>query len=217
MILYNKVKSTFMVDGEVYKRIRILAIERNMEVSAIIEEAMREKLEREFPQYQPLSPPQQQPQQQSQQPQPRTQAETADDKNIIMPSIVDTADTVNSGFPMFFTKINYPINKAGLIKNINNLKNEFKEIYGKPTWWMQQQISIIDHLPANKMYKNRRELTDELDIIVSNQHMSKRIAGNKSVSVRTCLILEYDTEKGKKTMMQKMVEDDDRLRQMLHK
>jgi hypothetical protein len=66
MILYNKVKSTFMVDGEIYKRIRILAIERNVEVSTIIEEAMREKLEREYPHYQP---PISQQQQQSQQPQ----------------------------------------------------------------------------------------------------------------------------------------------------
>jgi hypothetical protein len=48
MILYNKVKSTFMVDGEVYKNIRILAIQKNVEVSTIIEEAMREKLEREY-------------------------------------------------------------------------------------------------------------------------------------------------------------------------
>lgn len=46
-----------MVDGEVYKRIRILAIERNMEVSALIEEAMREKLEREYPQYHQQSQP----------------------------------------------------------------------------------------------------------------------------------------------------------------
>jgi Protein of unknown function (DUF2795) len=57
MILYNKVKSTFMVDGEVYKRIRILAIEKNMEVSAVIEEAMREKLDREYPQYHQQSQP----------------------------------------------------------------------------------------------------------------------------------------------------------------
>jgi hypothetical protein len=52
-----------MVDAEVYKRIRILALERNMEVSAIIEEAMREKLERDFPQYKPLPPPSSQHQQ----------------------------------------------------------------------------------------------------------------------------------------------------------
>jgi hypothetical protein len=52
-----------MVDGEVYKRIRILAIERNMEVSALIEEAMREKLEREYPQYHQQSQPPQSQQQ----------------------------------------------------------------------------------------------------------------------------------------------------------
>jgi hypothetical protein len=62
MVDPDKIKSTFMVNKEVYKRIRILALERNMEVSAIIEEAMREKLERDFPEYKPLPPMQQQPQ-----------------------------------------------------------------------------------------------------------------------------------------------------------
>ena len=56
MVSRDRVKSTFMVDGEVYKRIRILAIEKGVEVSAVIEEAMREKLERDFPHYKPLSP-----------------------------------------------------------------------------------------------------------------------------------------------------------------
>ena len=76
MVDPDKMKSTFMVNKEVYKRIRILALERNMEVSAIIEEAMREKLERDFPDYKPLPPMQHQSatsqpqQQQKEQPSP---------------------------------------------------------------------------------------------------------------------------------------------------
>jgi phage terminase small subunit len=57
MVLYNKTKSTFMVDSDIYRRIRILAIDKNMEVSALIEESMREKLEREDPEYRKLQQP----------------------------------------------------------------------------------------------------------------------------------------------------------------
>jgi hypothetical protein len=57
MVLYNKTKSTFMVDSDIYRRIRILAINKNMEVSALIEESMREKLEREDPEYRKLQQP----------------------------------------------------------------------------------------------------------------------------------------------------------------
>jgi hypothetical protein len=64
MVQPGKIKSTFMVDAEVYKGIRILAIERDVEVSTIIEEAMREKLEREYPERYRRPQPQQPQQEQ---------------------------------------------------------------------------------------------------------------------------------------------------------
>jgi len=70
MVAPGKKKSTFVVDEEIYKRIRILSIERDVDISVIIEEAMREKVQREYPDYKPpvsvLQQQQPQPQQQQQ-------------------------------------------------------------------------------------------------------------------------------------------------------
>ncbi len=63
----------FLVDEEVYKRIRILAIERNVDISVIIEEAMREKVQREYPDYRPPVSVLQQQQQRQQELQPQHQ------------------------------------------------------------------------------------------------------------------------------------------------
>lgn len=43
----KKERSTMMLNKDVYKEIRILAIRKGMYVSDVMEEAMKEKLERE--------------------------------------------------------------------------------------------------------------------------------------------------------------------------
>jgi hypothetical protein len=63
---YKRIKSTIMVSEDIYKEIRILAIRKSMDISSIVEEALREKITREYQPQQEIHL--QQTEQQSQQP-----------------------------------------------------------------------------------------------------------------------------------------------------
>lgn len=183
MILQNKVKSTFMVDGEVYKKIRILAIEKNMEVSALLEEAMREKLEREY----------QQPQLQLRQQQPQSQEEQKPD--LFRYDTKITKDDYNTVFRLTVPRLDFPISKNDLIELSRNNKQEgdFGVLY-----------FAVRKLPkANKTYKNVEELAEDVMMVFNgdmrNSGISKRIT--------KCIIL---VAKNRKTTAQYL--EDERLK-----
>jgi len=146
MVDPDKIKSTFMVNKEVYKRIRILALEKSMEVSGVIEEAMREKLEREFPHYKPLPP----------QSQSQTYIQT---EKGTSPPVSQQSEPEQSKQPLYHMVLPYEltVNLPGIKFPTN--KNKIMECAEKAN--LDLIIRHIQGIP-NKTYKNKTELKDEL-------------------------------------------------------
>jgi hypothetical protein len=151
MILQNKVKSTFMVDGEVYKKIRILAIEKNMEVSAVIEEAMREKLDREY----------QQPQLQLQQPQSQKSQEQKQESDIFSRDIITPVrEREGEGeLHLVLPGLKFPTNKDKLMQ----IAKKFDAGLEEHQYDSQAVAPYIEKLPdAKKTYKDESRLEEDI-------------------------------------------------------
>jgi hypothetical protein len=145
-----------MVNKEVYKRIRILALERNMEVSAVIEEAMREKLEKDFPQYKPLPPMQHQQQVASSQPSESQQQTMGASGKPGKPS--------KSLSQQYQTKI---INKIIKLPGIEFPAHKSKIVKDAEESTTPNETDYLGHIESRK-YQNELDLENELNRQQSN-------------------------------------------------
>jgi hypothetical protein len=141
-------------------------------------------------------------------------------KEVSLEEIQDT------GYPIFISKIEYPISRNKLIQDIKGLQYEFLKKYNKVPLLMDQALLIMERLP-DRSYKNRDDLNIDLAIVINDRKVAEKLIGKltKTTKIHGCAIYNIfarrDEKTGdiitidRKTAMDRMIHLDRRLRSIL--
>jgi hypothetical protein len=141
---YKKIKSTIMVPEDTYKETRILAIRRGMDIGSLVDEALREKIVRDY-QKMGLQPPF---------PQNRPQPPSKHDEPVVHSARYEAARGAQTQ-PKIINKIirlpgiEFPADRSKIIKEAEKSTT--------PT-----ETKYLRHIPERK-YKNVLDLENELN------------------------------------------------------
>jgi hypothetical protein len=185
---YKKIKSTIMVPEDTYKETRILAIRKGMDIGSLVDEALREKIVRDyqqmglqppFPQIQPQTQPQTQPQSQPQslQYQSRPQSLQKNDQSIFGKPIMAPLRNGQVEINLTIPELTFPTNKEKirqiLLKNIEWINQELtlnkeitpesQEIAEKLLDIFKMNLDIVSNLLMfKKVYKDVGQIEEEI-------------------------------------------------------
>jgi hypothetical protein len=225
-----KTRSTLVIDEDLWKRFRMIAIMNDMEISELVEQALREKLERmkqleEYESYKDVK---------NLRVSKNETGEAGDDKKererisktanyargAAQQSQLEIPPGINPPILDYFTdklrivlpSIDYPLNKAALIRHVKEFQTEFSKKYDQVPIRLKLALILLDNLPdSNKVYRDQYSLNFDLDVLVGDREKMKKVpGGHKGFKYRGSLIAQPKID-NKDEFMKRMIEDDSKV------
>jgi hypothetical protein len=188
----KKTKSTIMVDAELWKRLRLITVLNDMEISEFVEEALREKLEKiqqpeQYQAYKDVENIRLPAGKQSQQLQQQKPSDIFNKDNVI------PLKKGESAIRLHIPGLKFPVNREGLIQYINETKK---------TDILTVEMVFAEHLPRikDKMYKDKFELEGQFQKYIRDNKEAFTLRGEDGLPtdhITVSCIIDIRTDKQK--------------------
>lgn len=195
-----------MVPEDTYKETRILAIRRGMDIGSLVDEALREKIVRDYQQM-GLQPP-------FPQTQPQPQRPSLDNEPVIHSSRYEAAKTrtkshipsteetpkevdelleeIDNDYRLYIPGLEFPTDKKRLMKIIREVHDKFNKKFNRVPLTMETALFLIEKLKPDKEYRNLATMKHDLDILVNDKEIAEKLTGIPK-RIPGCSITRLDT------------------------
>src|SRR5918992_2930887 len=198
----RKVKSSVMINEDVWREIRILALRERKEIGELVEEIFRERLERTYRQRPELL----------QSPYLHQQASTQSQNQNPTPveeytKKISATEFHDHNYQLWLSPpIEFPAHKDKIVQMAKEQENEIRREYKEVPSYIAQTLFLVEKLP-NKTYKDFQTLNDALVAKMEDKNVSDNLI-LKPARARGVVFLSFKNEKAKDEVIRGFLEQD---------
>lgn len=205
MSMNKKIKSTIMVSPDIYREIRILAIRKDMDISSLVEEALREKITREYQTNKEISLQLSIGEQNQPSPQQSPQQATSNQKqkhSHIFDNDVAHGFSIGEGeIRLYIPGLKFPTNKDKLVQ----IAKKYQATLEDHEIDMKSPLPFVEKLPnTNKTYHDVSQLEEDIvKICNSNEELISEAKEFEIYKIVGCVVnIEPEERKEEKQQSQ---------------